>query len=136
MMSFDLPRMLRRAALVAVIGASLLGAGCARGTYLEVRVTGPGFPDVYGLRMALTLMKPGAGAAVHAVDVIRNDGGKPIKFPATMAFSLDDEEGALQIEATALGTADVPVGSGTAMTTIMHDKTWTVPVALTLAPLP
>jgi hypothetical protein len=131
-MTFDLGRMTRLAALLAVIGASFFGSGCAKGTYLEVRVTGPGFPDVFGLRMALTLMKPGGGGAVHAVDVIRSDGGKPIKFPATMAFSLDDEEGALKIDATALGTADVPVGSGTAMTTIMHDKTWTVPLALAL----
>jgi hypothetical protein len=128
--------MTRRVALFAVIGASFFSAGCAKGTYLEVRVTGPGLSDVYGLRMALTLRKPGGGAAVHAVDVIRSDGGKPIKFPATMAFSLDDEEGALQIDATALGTADVPVGSGMAMTTIMHDKTWTVPLALNLPALP
>ncbi len=135
-MTFDFGRVARRVALLAIMGASLFSAGCARGTYLEVRVTGPGFPDVYGLRMALTLTKPGGGAAVHAVDVIRNDGGKAIKFPATMAFSLDDEEGALKIDATALSSADVPVGSGSAMTTIMHDKTWTVPVALALTPLP
>ena len=124
--------MTRVAALFTVFAASFASAGCAKGTYLEVRVTGGGLTDVYGLRMALTLMKPGAAAAVHAVDVIREDGGKPIKFPATMAFSLDDEEGALRIDATALGTGDVPLGSGTAMTTIMHDKTWTVPVALGL----
>jgi hypothetical protein len=129
-MTFEPGRISRRVALFAVIGTSLVGAGCAKGTYLEVRVTGPGFPDVYGLRMALTLMRPGGAAAQHAIDVIRNDGGKPIRFPATMAFSLDDEEGALRIDATALGTADVPLGSGTAMTTIMHDKTWTVPLAL------
>lgn len=119
-------RMLLLLAVAALGGAS----GCAKGTYLEVRLVGPGLPDVYGIRMALNL-RPASDKPLHAVDVIRADQNAVIKLPASVAFWLDDESGALELDATALGKNDTPVATGSALTTIMSKETWNVRIDLT-----
>jgi hypothetical protein len=124
------PRRVMSWLLLLALGATVSTSGCAKGTYLEVRVSGgPNLPEVHGIRMALTL-RPASDKPLKAVDVLRNDKGGAIKIPATMAFSLDDDTGALLLEATALGIDDAPVATGSALTTIMRDKTWIVPIDL------
>ena len=115
--------------LVLALTAMASASGCAKGTYLEVRVTGRDLPAIHGIRMVLTL-RPASDKPLKAVDVLRDDKGGVIKLPATMAFSLDDDTGGLHIEATALGVDDAAVATGSALTTIMRDKTWTVPIDL------
>lgn len=117
------------ALLLLALAAATGAVGCAKGTYLEVRVTGRDLPAIHGIRMELTL-RPASDKPLKAVDVLRADKGGVIKLPATMAFSLDDDVGGLQLQATALGIDDAPVATGSALTTIMRDKTWTVPIDL------
>lgn len=130
-MSTHVSRVARAMALVLAAAAAFGSAGCDRGTYLEVRLRDPApkLTEVYAVRMALTLTPPSGGAPLHANDVIRNE-GKVIKFPTSMAFSLDEYEGLLRLDATALGVGDLPVGQGSATTTIMRDKTWAVNIDL------
>lgn len=121
-----------RAMVLVVVGAAAFGSlGCDRGTYLEVHLRNPApkLTEVYAVRMALTLTPPTGGAPTRANDVIRNE-GKVIRFPTSMAFSLDEYEGLLRLDATALGVGDLPVGQGSATTTIMRDKTWDVNIDL------
>lgn len=119
-------------AFAFAVACAVTSAGCDRGTYLEVkfREPTPKLGDVFGLRMALTLTPPKGGAPLHANDTVRN-GGKAIKFPASLSFDLDEDEGLLKIDATALGLADLPVAQGSSTTTIMRDKTWSVTIDLT-----
>ena len=119
-------RLLLLLAVATVGGAS----GCAKGTYLEVHLVGDGLPDVYGIRMALTL-RPASEKPLHSVDVIRKDNNAVIKLPTTVAFSLDDDSGALLLEATALGKTDTPLATGSVTTTIMSNTTWNVRIDLT-----
>jgi hypothetical protein len=124
------PRRTLRLLLLLVVAAFGGASGCAKGTYLELHLVGEGLPEVYGVRMALTL-RPGSDKPLHSVDVIRADKNAVIKLPTTVAFSLDDYSGALQLDATALGRNDAPVASGSVLTTIMTGETWGARIDLT-----
>jgi hypothetical protein len=123
------PRRVMSWLFLMALTAAASATGCAKGTYLKVEVAGPGLPDIHAIRMALTL-RPASEKPLKAVDVLRNDKGGVVKMPATMAFSLDDDTGALLLEATALGLNDAPVAMGSATTVIMRDETWTVRINL------
>ncbi len=112
-----------------LLALGLAATGCAKGTYLEVRVTGSDLPDIYALRVALTLTPP-TDAGGSAIDTI--DTGAVIKLPTSMAFQLDTETGSLQVAVTALDQTGRQVGAASTTTTIKRAQTWTV--VLNLAP--
>ena len=114
-------------ALLMALGLS--ATGCAKGTYLELKLTGTGLPDIHGITVALTLTPP-TDTGGHSIDTVST--GAIISLPTSMAFQLDNETGMLQVEATALDANGSEVARASGITTIMHATTWTL--ELNLAP--
>ncbi len=121
--------------LLLALGSSAMG--CAKDTYLEVRFTSSqALPEVRVLFVDLTLTANDGGtrhvsqaiAANGPIKLPAPAGLKPITFPASMALKLDTEEGALKVDASALGAQDQVVATGSTTTTIMHAQTWNVTI--------
>lgn len=117
-----------RIVLALLLAVGLSATGCAKGTYLEIRFTGSGLPDIYAIRVALTLTPPTSdgGRSIGTVDA-----GSIIKLPTSMAFQLDGETGSLQVDAFALDMTGREVARASGTTEIMHAKTWTLVLNLT-----
>jgi len=117
------------ARLVALGFVLALGAatGCAKGTYLEVRFVGPAaLPEIDSINVALTLTERDGGPVLRSSDTVTLPNNAAIILPTSMAFKLDNDNGALVIDAVALGRAGGRVAAARATTTIMHAETWTV----------
>ncbi|MES1171791.1 MAG: hypothetical protein ABUL77_01015 [Bacteroidota bacterium] len=106
------------------LALTLSAAGCAKGTYLEVRFVGPAALDIRAIRIELAVTPANGAAVQHSTDTVE-PGGR-ITLPTSMAFKLDTESGNLDIAATALGPARLPLASDSATTTIKHGETWTI----------
>ena len=108
-------------ALVACAGAT----SCKKGTYLEVVFKGAGLPPVNHIHFELTL----ADGSVSQGDLPEQaPAGHVMTLPASAAFQLDSESGALAIAATAFDETNVAIAQVNTGTTIMHGQTWTVTV--------
>jgi hypothetical protein len=119
---------LRQTVLALLVAVGLSATGCAKGTYLEVKFTGSQLPDIYGIRVMLTLT-PATDAGGRSIGTV--DSGTVIKLPTSMAFQLDSETGSLQVDAAALDMNGREVARASATTNIMHAKTWTLVLNLT-----
>jgi hypothetical protein len=119
------------AALALLIGLGLAAAGCAKGTYLEVNVTGTGLPEIHRIDVTLTLTPADGGQVLVSKGPVENNGAI-IKLPTSFAFKLDSESGTLQVSAVAFDASERPVAVASGSTTIMHGQTWTI--VLNLAP--
>ena len=113
--------------VVATIG------GCAKETYLVVNFDGPAEPAVHYIALQLLLTPPAdGGRPQQTADEVppANKRPGPIKFPAKMAFILD-ERGELSINAEARAQAGAAVAHGMAKTTIREGETWQIDLRLT-----
>ena len=109
--------------------AILLGSlamGCSKGTYLELRFSGAGLPEVDSIEVQLTLTPPNGGATLTSRGAVSLPNDAAIPLPTEMVFKLDSETGALRIDATAMGPGGGRVATATATTDIRHGQTWTV----------
>lgn len=61
--------------LALALACGLSATGCAKGTYLEVRFTGPSLLVIEAIRVELTLMPPGGAPAQQSIGTIRPKGG-------------------------------------------------------------
>jgi hypothetical protein len=124
---------LARACAIAGLLAVMVGAGCKNdGTYLEVRFTGTGLPEIRAIRVTLRLLDTAVdGAVLQATGTVARDDNRPISFPASATFKLDDERGTVEISAEALSMRNGEVvATGKATTIIMHNESWTRDVPL------
>jgi hypothetical protein len=115
--------------LLALEFALVLGAtmGCAKGTYLEVRFTGPmGLPEIDSIGVTLTLTEQVGGPILHSSDTVTRPNNAPITLPTSMAFKLDNDSGQLVVDAIAYGRTGLRVAAARNTTTIMHAETWMV----------
>jgi hypothetical protein len=121
----------RAAALALLMGLGLAAAGCAKGTYLEVSVTGTNIPEIHSIVVTLVLTPTDGGQVLESQGPVGNNGAA-IKLPTSFAFKLDSENGSLQVSAVAFDGSGKPVAVASNNTTIMHGQTWTI--VLNLAP--
>ena len=115
--------------LVALGLALALGAatGCAKGTYLEVRFTGPaGLPEIDSIGVTLTLTERDGGPMLRSSDTVTLPNNAAITLPTSMAFKLDNDSGSLVVDAVAYGRTGLRVAAARNTTTIRHAETWTV----------
>jgi len=106
-------------ALVACAGAT----SCKKGTYLEVVFKGAGLPPIHYIHFALTLEN---GMVSEGNLPQETPAGYVLNLPASAAFQLDDQSGALAITATAVDQTMVAIAQASTNTTIKHGETWTV----------
>jgi hypothetical protein len=126
-------RVVAMAILSLGLGLGATAGGCKKdATYLEVRFTGSGLPEIRAIRVTLRLPETEMdGAALHAIGTVARDDNRPITFPSSATFKLDDERGPVQIfaEALAMRNGEV-VATGRANTSVMHNESWRVDVPL------
>jgi hypothetical protein len=118
-------------ALAWLMSLGLAAVGCAKGTYLEVSVTGTYIPEIHSIIVTLVLTPTDGGQILESQGPVGNNGAA-LKLPTSFAFKLDSESGTLQVSAVAYDASGKPVAVASNSTTIMHGQTWTI--VLNLAP--
>jgi hypothetical protein len=119
-------KLLSRALVGLLLLVPFAGAtSCKKGTYLELVFKGAGLPPVNYIGVSLTLASTRVANGnvpdpLPAMNVV--------KFPASAAFQLDDESGALGIAATAYDATNTALAQANTSTTIKHGETWTVDI--------
>lgn len=110
---------------IAAFGA---GGGCAKGTYLEIDFKGAGLPPVRQINLTITRNSDSYYSAGVLPDGVDAASTETVKFPASVAFQLNDLAAGtpLTVSADAISPSNAPVAHAQTTTTVMHAKTWKV----------